>query len=124
MKANALKTLALVLAGAVVASCASAQEAKLAPPSFVVIEPHATLHVSEIQDRGWARDNSILLRTYRGTWYRATLIGGCINFGTPDIGLVSEGGMIDRGSSALIEGRECHFSSLDQIQPPPPDARS
>jgi hypothetical protein len=117
--------LGALAAGLLAVGCASARpEAANHHPQFVVISPNATVNVSDVQDRSWAVDNSVLLSTYRHDWYHITLTGGCMNAGWSGIGFFTRSGnMLDRGGSIIAGTEPCHIASVDKIETPPPGSR-
>ncbi|MEJ0060917.1 MAG: hypothetical protein WDM79_15640 [Terricaulis sp.] len=121
-----LKFALLALGASLGAACATPAEEQ-APPAFVVLEPNAHVYLSQVQVRGWGRDNSILLQTSpQHLVPRGVLGGGCTQKGSPSpIGFVTQtGDVVERGSRALIEGETCYINSFDRIEPPPPGSRS
>lgn len=65
-------------------------------------------------------DDTLLLQSTHGQWYRATFFGSCpdIRF-TEEIGVISDArGSVDRFSGILVRDRECRFRSLVEIADP------
>lgn len=118
-------TLAAVAALALASACTTTAEGDMEEPTWVVIQPNASVSLREVNVRSWARDNSILLKTHRDEWYRGVLMGGCTEaFPGAAIGFETDSGdLVDRGSSAIIGGQECRLVSFDRIEAPAPGAR-
>lgn len=106
------------------ASAGPAQQTQHAPLQFTVLDHNQTIRTGDVQDRSWAKDNSVLLSTYRHDWYHVSLMGGCLNAGWGGIGFVTQSGdMLDRGASILAAGEPCRIASIDKIEAPPPGSR-
>lgn len=123
-----MKLISMIAAAAsasvLVLGCATAKTETNHHPQFTVLSQNAVVNVSDIQDRSWATDNSVLLSTYRHDWYHVTLTGGCTNAGWGGIGFATvSGGMLDRGSSIIAGAQPCRIATIDKIAPPPPGSR-
>lgn len=113
---------ALAASALAITACATAP---VEPIPFVVTEQNASVSLSNVRTRGWAKDDSILLETNRGEWYRAVLMGGCTN-AHPSFAIGFEtdlGDTVDRGSEAILGGQACPLASFDKIEPPPEGSR-
>ena len=124
-----LPHLAFLLAAALTCACADTQSARsdeaksAAPIRYAVVQADARVRVSDVADRSWSRDHSILLRTLGNVWYHGVLAGGCMNKGWSAIGFdPATADYIDRGSSVVLGRERCRIVSFDQIEPAP-DAR-
>ena len=106
------------------AGVAIAGPAQHAPLQFTVLGHNQAIRTSDVQDRSWAKDNSVLLSTYRHDWYHISLMRPCRNAGWGGIGFVTQSGdLLDRGASILAAGEPCRIASIDKIEAPPPGSR-
>jgi Family of unknown function (DUF6491) len=115
----------VALAGSAAAERATADppaaaSAEVDVPTYEVVRSHASLPAQAIRDQIMQADRSILVSTQSRHWYRIALQGGCTTAGWPgaQIGFTSFGGMIDRGSTAIIDGETCAIRSIDEIAAP------
>lgn len=73
--------------------------------------------------RNWRADgrDGVFIQDVSGKWYRATLMGSCIDLPFAeavgfDAGAV---GRLDKFSSVIVRGQRCPFASLVASSPPP-----
>ena len=71
-------------------------------------------------------DDVVYLQDVRRDWYRATLVGPCINLPHAlRIGVDTRfsGDTLDNTSSFIVDGERCPIHSLVRSDPPPPRRR-
>lgn len=119
---------AAVLATVLGAAALQARAADPAPAAPTGQPAEATIPFANrggIDDWHADGDNSLYVKSRAGQWYRAKLMGPCLDLRFANtIGFVTRpGDTFDRFSSIRVRGHDCALTSLVPSDPPPVKAR-
>jgi len=114
-------TAAASLTGFFATSTASAES----PPTAVPEARIAFANHGGIDDWQADGDRALYVRDIHRRWYRATLLGSCIDLPfAQHVGFVSEPtGAFDRFSAIVVRGQKCMLTSLTASDGPPSKAK-
>lgn len=118
-----LRSLALAaVCAASVLGAGAANAEKKPEPQFVVIREHAFIPFgSQVQSWDIVGDRTVLFRTRYNRWYRAETNRVCTSAlrQATHIAVIDRGGgSIDSGARIRVDGMNCHFTRLDEIENP------